>query len=60
MRQGRVRQYPIELRLAGDGAHKGVLQKLARNLGISARIDFPWRLVAEAMIRELQDADLFV
>jgi glycosyltransferase involved in cell wall biosynthesis len=60
MRRGPVRQYPIELSPAGDGAHKGVLERLARNLGISAHIDFPWLLDEEAVIRELQGADVFV
>jgi colanic acid/amylovoran biosynthesis glycosyltransferase len=52
--------HQLELRLAGDGPRKEQLTNLANELGISDRIRFLGFLTEDEVIRELQDADLFV
>ena len=54
------RGHELELRLAGDGPRKEQLTDLAHELGISDRVRFLGFLTEDEVIRELQDADLFV
>jgi colanic acid/amylovoran biosynthesis glycosyltransferase len=52
--------YDLELGLAGDGPSKEGLQTLVRELGVEHQTKFLGFLSEEQIIRQLQDADLFV
>jgi glycosyltransferase involved in cell wall biosynthesis len=50
----------LDLALAGDGPSTGRLKDLARELGVSDRIQFLGYLPEDDVVRELQKSDLFV
>jgi colanic acid/amylovoran biosynthesis glycosyltransferase len=52
--------HELELRVAGDGPSRGQLETLAMELGLSNHVYFLGYLGEDAIIRELQAADLFV
>jgi glycosyltransferase involved in cell wall biosynthesis len=51
----------LELRIVGDGKHRGELEELARRLGVSDRVTFLGQIPGGSAVRsELDAADLFV
>ncbi len=52
--------YRLKLGLAGNGPSKGRLEALAKELGLADQIDFFGFLNEDAIIKELQQSDLFV
>jgi glycosyltransferase involved in cell wall biosynthesis len=53
--------FDLELLIVGDGRYRGMLEKLARDLGIAARCHFLGQVPAGAAVQQVLDAaDLFV
>ena len=57
---GELKDFSWQLRLVGDGPHRSELERLAKNLGISDRIEFKGWIDKEMVTREYQHANLFV
>ena len=56
----RNKGYDVELRLAGDGPTKKDLKSLVDGFGLGGKVHFLGYLGEDEVIRELQQADLFV
>jgi glycosyltransferase involved in cell wall biosynthesis len=54
------RGYALELRLAGDGPQRDVLERLAADLGVSRQVTFLGNLREAQVTRELTESDIFV
>ena len=51
----------LKLTVVGDGRHRAMLERLARELGVATRVDFLGQIASGAPVREQMDrADLFV
>ena len=55
-----LQSHPWELSLVGDGPERDTLQSLADQYGISERVHFQSWLDGDALLQQLQEANLFV